>query len=204
MKKAIIIFLAMTLWLLALGGCGKTAQPEGTQTSEPQENEETSTPVESSEPQDGAGIFSSFTAEDLEGNVVDQSVFEDHTLTMVNIWATFCSPCLKEMPDLGELHQEYADQGFQVLGIVIDVLNQDGSVNSDQLETAQLAVEETGANYIHLLPSEDLIMAKLQYVTGVPETIFVDAQGNQVGESYMGSRSKEAWAEIIETLLSEM
>lgn len=155
-------------------------------------------------PASGGGVLSSFTAQDLNGNQVDQSILADYQLTMVNIWATFCGPCLSEMPELGEIHAEYADKGVQVVGIVTDVLNQDGSFNEDQIATARDAVALTGASYLHLLPSTDLILAKLQYVSAVPETIFVDSQGNQVGESYLGARSKDQWIAIIDELLTQV
>ena len=47
------------------------------------------------------GILSDFTTTYLEGNSIDQTIFADYPLTMVNVWATFCTPCLNEMPDLG-------------------------------------------------------------------------------------------------------
>ena len=155
-------------------------------------------------PASGGGVLSSFTAQDLSGNEVDQSIFAGHKLTMVNIWATFCGPCLSEMPELGEIHAQYAEKGVQVVGIVTDVLNQDGSYNEAQIATARDAVSLTGADYLHLLPSPDLIVYKLQYVTAVPETIFVDSQGNQVGESYLGAKSKDQWTAIIDELLAQV
>lgn len=155
-------------------------------------------------PASGGGVLSSFTAQDLSGNEVDQSIFAGHKLTMVNIWATFCGPCLSEMPELGEIHAQYADKGVQVVGIVTDVLNQDGSYNEAQIATARDAVSLTGADYLHLLPSPDLIVNKLQFVTAVPETIFVDSQGNQVGESYLGAKSKDQWTAIIDELLAQV
>ena len=39
-----------------------------------------------------------FTTQDLAGSAVDQSIFTGHRLTMVNVWATYCGYCLKEMP----------------------------------------------------------------------------------------------------------
>lgn len=150
------------------------------------------------------GVLSSFTSIDLEGNTLDERIFSDHKITMVNIWATFCGPCIKEMPDLGELNMTYSSKGFQVVGIVVDVVNPDGSISDYQVETAREVVSETGANYLHLLPSEDLIESKLNKVFSVPETIFVDSKGNQVGESYIGSKSYDDWAAIIESLLSEV
>ena len=41
-----------------------------------------------------------FTAESLTGDTIDQTVFADHKLTVINVWATFCGPCKQEMPCL--------------------------------------------------------------------------------------------------------
>ena len=55
--------------------------------------ENTSEETTASEDQaDAEGILSSFTATDLEGNEVDQSVLADYDLTVINVWATFCDP----------------------------------------------------------------------------------------------------------------
>lgn len=56
------------------------------------------------------------------------------------------------------------------------------------MQTALDIVEQTGADYPHLLPSRDLLAAKLSEVYSVPETIFVDKDGRLVGDSYVGSR----------------
>jgi len=57
---------------------------------------------------------------------------------------------------------------------------------------------------MHILPSESLYNAKLYQVSSIPETIFVDKDGKQVGESYIGSRTKEQWKEIIDGLLVDV
>ena len=75
--------------------------------------------------QAGAAFLGRFTAQDLQGNGVSQSIFADYDLTMINVWATYCPPCLQEMPDLGKLSEEYKDKGVQVLGIVSDVMDYD-------------------------------------------------------------------------------
>ena len=102
------------------------------------------------------GILSDFTTTVLEGNSIDQTIFADYPLTMVNVWATFCTPCLNEMPDLGELAAEYESRGVQFVGLVSATLGADGALDPEQVELAQHAVAETGASYRHLLPSEDL------------------------------------------------
>lgn len=147
--------------------------------------------------------LASFTSTTLDGKNVDQSIFAGYQLTMINIWATFCGPCLTEMPELGELAQEYADRDVQIIGIVIDVLDSQGNYSEGQLELAREIVKRTGADYPHLLPSLDLISAKLKDVSSVPETIFVDGQGNPIGRSYIGARDKASWQTIIDGYLEE-
>ncbi len=149
-------------------------------------------------------LFGAFKAEDSNGNEVTQEIFAGHKLTMVNIWATFCGPCLREMPELGELDEEYRDQGFQVVGMPTDVIDQDGAIDPEQVALVNEIAEKTGADYPHILPTQELVDAKLGSVTAVPETVFVDENGNQVGESYRGARDKAAWKEIIDGLLASM
>lgn len=155
-------------------------------------------------PENPSPSLSSFQTVDLQGNTVTQALFADHKLTMINIWATFCSPCIREMPDLAELSEEYADKGVQIVGIVSDVIEAIDTISSDGMQTALEIVEQTGADYPHLLPSRDLLVAKLGEVYSVPETIFVDKDGKLVGDSYVGSRDKAEWAAILDQLLGEV
>lgn len=149
------------------------------------------------------GILSSFTGTDLDGNDVDQGILEGYDLIMINIWATFCGPCLREMPDLSELAAEYEAKGVRIVGLVADTLKTDGSLDGGQLETARAIVESTGANYLHLLPTGDLadIAAQAYYV---PTTFFVDGDGRQVGSVFSGSLSKDDWIAVIDETLAEV
>ena len=152
------------------------------------------------------GSFSKFTAVDLAGNKVTEDIFKGKKLTMINIWATFCGPCIREMPDLEKLSQDYADKDFQIIGIVCDVdYSYDGTgYNEDLYASALDIIETTGVTYTNLLPSASLDKIKLSEVYSVPETIFVDENGNIVGENYIGSRSYENWQEIIDGILETM
>ncbi|MFR8547070.1 MAG: TlpA family protein disulfide reductase [Lachnospiraceae bacterium] len=143
-----------------------------------------------------SGLFGTFEAQTLDGETVTQDIFAQAELTMVNIWGTFCGPCISEMPELGELSREYADKGMQLIGIVSDATDPDN-------ETAHLIIEETKADYQHLVVSESLYYNYLMNVQAVPTTVFVDKQGNQVGEIYTGARSKADWAAIADELLEE-
>ena len=122
---------------------------------------------------------------------------------MVNVWATFCGPCINEMPDLGELAAEYADKGVQIIGLVSDTMDSDGTISDSQVETAKEIVAETGADYRHLLPSDDLL-GILSQIYAVPTTFFVDSEGVQVGDAIVTAQSKKKWIETIDGMLAEV
>lgn len=201
-KSAAILAAALGMSLL-LSAC---AQPESAPSLTPSASPSASAPQpsDSADAQSTGGILSAFSAEDLDGNALDQSILEGHTLTMVNVWATFCTPCISEMPELGELAEEYADKGVQIVGLVSDVLDSDGSVSETQLDTAREIVAATSANYTHIVPSIDLYYGLLYQITSVPTTFFVDETGAQVGYAYLGARDKAEWSTIIDEMLAEV
>ena len=162
----------------------------------------TAAPTATAAPAKSGAGFGTFTSEDLDGNAVDQTVFAQHKLTMVNIWATYCGPCINEIPELAKLSADYADKDFQVVGLVIDVTNGDGSYSQDGIDTAKQILSQAGADYLCMLPSPDLTAtALLRGVYAVPTTVFVDSEGNQVGEVYLGSNDYSGWAAVIDSLL---
>ena len=148
-------------------------------------------------------VFEDFTAQDLDGNPVDESIFADCDMTMINLWGTFCGPCLQEMPDLGEIADEYADKGFQIVGICTDAVNLDGEILEDVVETAKADAQETGADYLHIVPVGEIFTDLLPRVTGVPTTIFVDSKGQQIGLADIGAKDKDAWIQVIEEKLAQ-
>ena len=140
-----------------------------------------------------------FEAADIEGNTVSSSIFSEAKLTMINVWATYCNPCLQEMPDLGELSGEYDSGEFQIIGVISDV--QEGT-DPDTLDKASGLIDQTGADYPHLLLNQSLYEAMLTEVTAVPTTFFFDSNG-MVLDTLVGSRDKDEWKEIIDALLEK-
>ena len=120
---------------------------------------------------------------------------------MVNVFTTWCSPCVGEMPDLEKLHQQMKDKNVGVIGVVLDVLNEKGEIVDEDLERAQLLVQETGVTYPVLLPDSTYFNNRLVGIEAVPETFFVDNNGNIVGESYSGSGGLEDWIAVSYTHL---
>ncbi len=190
MKKVLLIIIS--IMLIILTACGQK-QPAEQNVVEPIPNQ----------PETSTGILSDFSAADISGAAIDESILSDYDLTMVNVWATFCSPCIREMPDLGELAEEYKEKGVQIVGLVSDVLNSDRTINQEQVSTAQEIIHKTKAEYIHILPSNDLF-GLLSQISSVPTTFFVDKEGKQVGSAYLGSKSKSDWQAIIDRTLAEV
>lgn len=207
-KNRLLLVMLASLMVLSSSACAKSGGGQG-QSSEPVASSSASAQVEepvSSENTSGDAnpdepTLKNFKTTDLDGNEVTQEIFSNANLTMINIWATYCNPCLGEMPDLGVLAEEYADQGVQIVGILMDVYDQNWNVVQSQVDLAKEIIQETGADYLHLMPSTDLIYAKLRYVQAVPETIFVDKEGNLVGEPHLGARTKNKWSEEIQKRL---
>ncbi|WP_227016473.1 TlpA family protein disulfide reductase [Sinanaerobacter chloroacetimidivorans] len=147
--------------------------------------------------------FTSFQTTDIYGNEINQDIFKDYDLTMINVWGTFCGPCVEEMPFLGELQKEYKEKGVNIVGIVVDVQDNNLKVIEKQVKLAKEITETTGADYTHMIVSPEMIDAKLGEIASIPATFFVDSKGNFVGETYIGSREKKDWTAIIEEKLGE-
>lgn len=142
-----------------------------------------------------------FSAKDIYNKNVTEKIFKDADLTMINIWGTFCGPCIAEMPGLGKLSEDYAGKNFQIVGIVIDAINRKNAPLPKVIEAAELIVDQTNANYLHIIPTQELMNGILKDVYAVPTTIFVDKNGKIVGQTYTGSRSYSDWAKIVDSLI---
>lgn len=145
-----------------------------------------------------------FTTQDVFGNAYTQEMFQDYDLTLVNIFTTWCSPCVAEIPELEELRKNMADRGVNVVGVVLDVLNDKGEIDQDSLERAKLLAEKTGASYPFLLPDSTYMNGRLIGIEAFPETFFVDKNGCIVGGTYSGSGSLEDWTEVVEQELAAL
>ena len=150
-----------------------------------------------------AGDKISFSSQDLSGAAVTDSLFAKNKLTMVNVWGTFCGPCIREMPDLAELNKEYKDKGFEIVGIPIDIVDRTGNILPRTKASGESIIAQTGANYTHIVPNKAMLSGFLKYIQVVPTTLFVDSEGTLVDTVYLGSRSKKDWQKIIDNLLKK-
>ncbi|MDS0528034.1 TlpA family protein disulfide reductase [Clostridium sp. SHJSY1] len=134
----------------------------------------------------------SFSANDLEGNEVTEDIFKQKDITMVNVWGTFCAPCIEEMPDLGEMARSMP-KNVQMVGYIIDI---DGDKN---LKAAKDIVSKAKANFTQLVANKDMSDFTECFV-GVPATFFVDKEGNILGEPIVGGKIDEYKSTLKEYL----
>ena len=131
---------------------------------------------------------------------VTDATFQEETkdgIVLVDFWATWCGPCMNEIPDISALNTEYFDKGFAVLGVLVwDEGNEAGAL--DFLSSSEISYPVVAYNTVPLFTE----IASTQQA--IPFTIFFDAMGNQVGDVVVGSRSKAEWTDLVDELLLQI
>ncbi|UCE88390.1 MAG: TlpA family protein disulfide reductase [Pseudomonadota bacterium] len=132
-----------------------------------------------------------FSLPDLEGN--KRAVAEwDGKVLMVNFWATWCPPCLRELPAFIQLQDDFGDQGLAIVGIAIDTP-----------EAVRDFVDPMGINYPILLGEQQGIALSQAYgnrLGALPYTIIVDRNGNIVSR-HRTEMTYEETAAMLKPLL---
>ena len=199
LKKAVnlILLLAFFLTLTACEGKdtndGKAANKEDTNqenTVQPEKEEPDAADSKNNEVQSNAldefkvyGKFAEFTTNDIDGNEVTESIFANKDLTVVNIWGTFCGPCINEMPELGAWEKELPDN-VQIVGLIVDISSTD---DETQIAAAKQITEKADVGFVNLIGGNGAFDELIGSIVGVPTTIFVDKSGNIVGEIIVGA-----------------
>lgn len=114
-----------------------------------------------------------FTLDDLEGKKASLSDYKGGAL-IINFWATWCIPCIKEMPDLEKLYKERKKDGLELLMINV----------KESKEVVKKYIEKGGFSFRVLLDENGDVLREYQ-VFGLPSTFFIDKKGI-VQYYYMG------------------
>ena len=129
-----------------------------------------------------------FAAMDLNGEMRNIKEW-DGKLIVLNFWATWCPPCLKEIPEFIELQEAYGDQGFQIIGVAVD----------DE-EAVREYVEKVGMNYPSLVVQDEGVMLAKRYGNGIgalPYTVIINRDG-EISNTIRGELSKIRAEELLE------
>ncbi len=129
-----------------------------------------------------------FTLPDLDGRPVSLSKYQGKVVVL-DFWASWCAPCVAELPVFQSLHERYRDKGFEMVGINVSDENPDvaGFLKGKQIR------------YTNLIGDEK-IQELYGPITGFPTTFIIDRQGT-IREQFIGGRPRSEIEGAVEALL---
>lgn len=151
-----------------------------------------------------AANIGDFKTTDINGKSYTKDLFKEYDLTLVNVFTTWCSACISEMPELEEFKRTMGEKGINIVGIVYDAVDQAGETEQSVIDIAKMLQKKADLTFPLLIPDETDMNGRLKGINGYPESFFVDKDGNIVGETYVGARSFEEWKEIAEKELGNL
>ncbi len=135
-----------------------------------------------------------FTTTDINGNTVtSEELFGSHEITMLNIWASWCGPCIGELQELEAINGRLAAKDAAVVGLLVD------GDDPDAVETARQIMREKGVTYTVILPPDN--MDDLFDVNAYPTTFFVGRNTALTGSPVIGAQV-DVYESAIDSLLS--
>ena len=144
------------------------------------------------------GRMPAWTMKDLQGRAVSSETYAGKVV-LLNFWATWCPPCLREIPDLQQFHADHAAEGFTVIG---------ASVESDTPEVVRDFVSRRKLTYPVLLADPSIQMlfggvsANPMSPGGLPlPTTFVVARDGRYVARYLGALTREELDRVLLPLL---
>ena len=175
-----------------------------TEMTPPQQLSAFDQPQDTSSNAEDSTTVGKFETKGIDGKDYTEKVFSDYDLTLVNIFTTWCSPCVNEIPELEKLYEEMKEKGVGVVGVVLDTVGDDGKQDEETVKKAGVLQDKTKASYPFLIPDSTMMNGRLNGISAFPETFFVDKDGNIVGETYTGSHTLDEWKEIVEKELKNV
>ena len=135
--------------------------------------------------------ISDFRVTTLDGRSIQLSALRGKVV-IVDFWATWCPPCIEELPHFKELYTQYKGKGFEMIGIALDE-GGSGAVKS--------FVKEHGVTYSIAMGTPDLIQ-NFSGILGIPTTFIIDKNG-MIAHKLIGYQEKQVFEQEIQRLLAE-
>jgi thiol-disulfide isomerase/thioredoxin len=187
MKSLIVVAL-----VLSFSACSsKTEQPQSNTLQSASQYKQNVSLLVSSEKASGQQA-PDFSWYDSKGNKVSFAEFSKGKPVLVNFWATWCGPCVKEIPDLVAINEEYAAKGALIIGISADR-------DDDALNLVSEFTNEHHVAYPIVIDNGDLEEA-FGGLRGYPTTFYIDRTGKIV-KKFIGLQSKEKFSKEFDTIL---
>jgi peroxiredoxin len=128
-------------------------------------------------PLEAGRLAPNFTLPGLDGKMVSLSDYKGHVV-LVNIWATWCPPCVDEMPSMEKLYRKLKNENFEILAVSIDALGE---------KVVAPFMKKYNLNFPVLMDPDGTIKTLYQ-TTGVPESFIINKDGILV-EKIIGPRN---------------
>ena len=136
-----------------------------------------------------------FAVNDLTGNpVTSTELFAGHPVTLINLWTSWCGPCINELGELEKIWKDYSSKGAGLIGICLDA--SDPQTVSEALNIAKFK----GVTYPMLACTQELEYGLFSFVSVYPTTIFVNEKGEVIAGPIIGTQP-EAYRETLDALL---
>jgi thiol-disulfide isomerase/thioredoxin len=163
MNRLLMLAIAAVLAVIGVVGALTIRQPQEPSAVAPVTA--TKAPVSRFAPIEGD--FTAVAPVDGKGQPADMAPYRGKVL-LVNLWATWCAPCIKELPSLGALQQELGGDQFQVVTIAID-----------ERDPAKIEpfLAQHGAASLPVLIDRDRTIDKVVQVIALPTSLLVDRDG---------------------------
>lgn len=118
------------------------------------------------------------------------NVVKNNKLTLLDFWASWCRPCMEELPNVAEAYKKYHNKGLEIVGISLD---------EDEKSWKQ-AVETMKLSWIQMsdLKDWDNTAARAYNINAIPTTILINQKGEIVATNLRGMALHKKLAEILE------
>lgn len=129
-----------------------------------------------------------FTAATIEGNTVKLSDLEGKVVVL-EFWATWCGPCIPDVPHLKELHAKYKSENFQLVGVSLDT----------ELNKLKQFVKDREMTWPQIWQEKEWKgpVVELYNVTGIPDSYLIDQNGKIAAKDVNAERLDEAVGELL-------
>ena len=142
------------------------------------------------------------TAAAILGSEAYNEAIEKNDLILVNVWATWCTPCVNELPELQRVEDEYKNVG--VVGILFDGVSSTTLARDEAtIEIAAEIMSEKGVSYTVIVPDEELFTKYCADLMYFPTSFLVDSNGNIVSEPIIGANDFDSWCKYVDKALGK-
>ena len=132
-----------------------------------------------------------FEATDLEGKALSLERYRGQVV-LLDFWATWCGPCITEMPNVKKTYETYKDQKFQIIGISLD----------RSMEPLKAYIEKEGLGWVHYWDTTNKVSSRYR-VQAIPSTFLIDGEGVIRKTNLRGAALKKAVAELVKENLAK-